>query len=316
MSHLQELLLKDLYGLMNQKAFAFAAEDRIYGDEEFANELNFSTQVIKILEESNKLTANSEVIFQRKDKNSYSDSLNFPIFSDNLSLEELIKYKEKFEKNPVLAKKLEELDWENICVNKKMSENFIRVFQDYLNWADISYFTPKFSKEFMAEFKDKINWDSYFESHTVPEEVIRTDLMDIIKTKQSLINVIIFYQKISPELFDEFAQIKKINPNEFINYIVKNNNTITEDFFIKYADLVPDLFWQNISKTPRKLSTNFLRTFKDKLNWNEISTNQVLNLDQIKEFKDKINFYRLLHSRNWAQGMIYNIKEIEKTVKK
>lgn len=62
------LPLKDLCGQSKRKAFIFAAENRIYGDEKFANELQFSEQVVKILEESNKSTIKDELIFHRNDR--------------------------------------------------------------------------------------------------------------------------------------------------------------------------------------------------------------------------------------------------------
>ena len=62
------IAIKRLVSLINKKRFIFAAEDRIYGDEEFANELDFQNEVISILEKSNKETGQLDVAFSRDDR--------------------------------------------------------------------------------------------------------------------------------------------------------------------------------------------------------------------------------------------------------
>ena len=62
------IAIKRLISITNKKQFIFAAEDRIYGDEEFANELDFQNEVISILEKSNKETGQSDILFLRKDR--------------------------------------------------------------------------------------------------------------------------------------------------------------------------------------------------------------------------------------------------------
>lgn len=62
------IAIKRLISITNKKQFIFAAEDRIYGDEGFANELNFQKEVISILEKSNKETGQSDILFSRNDR--------------------------------------------------------------------------------------------------------------------------------------------------------------------------------------------------------------------------------------------------------
>ena len=62
------IAIKRLVSLINKKRFIFAAEDRIYGDEEFANELDFQNEVISILEKSNKETGQLDAVFSRNDR--------------------------------------------------------------------------------------------------------------------------------------------------------------------------------------------------------------------------------------------------------
>jgi hypothetical protein len=95
---LARIAIKRFISKNDLSKFIFAAEDRIYGDEGLANEIGFQEELIKILEQSNKLTANIGGEYIRKDKNSYSDTYdkNYYWFnSDNLNKQNkdtLLKY--------------------------------------------------------------------------------------------------------------------------------------------------------------------------------------------------------------------------------
>ena len=71
----------------DQTKFVFAAENKIYGDVDLANELNFQKKLVEILNKSNKLTADSYGLYIRSDGNSYSDTYEkkyYWIDEDNL----------------------------------------------------------------------------------------------------------------------------------------------------------------------------------------------------------------------------------------
>ena len=53
-----------------------------------------------------------------------------------------------------------DFDWNDYPFYKdnKLSEDFIREFQDKINWKTISA-TQKLSEEFIIEFKDKVDWE-------------------------------------------------------------------------------------------------------------------------------------------------------------
>ena len=50
------------------------------------------------------------------------------------------------------------VDWTNICTWKRLTEEFIREFQNRVNWHMVSRY-QKLSWEFIKEFKDKINFN-------------------------------------------------------------------------------------------------------------------------------------------------------------
>lgn len=50
-------------------------------------------------------------------------------------------------------------NWIDISEFQKLSEDFIREFQNKISWYDISYF-QKMSEDFIREFQDKVDWFS------------------------------------------------------------------------------------------------------------------------------------------------------------
>ena len=61
---------------------------------------------------------------------------------------------------------------------------------------------------------------------------------------------------------------------------------LSEDFIREFKD---NLNWNYISRN-QKLSEDFIREFQDKVNWKYISEKQTLSKDFIREFQDRIKF--------------------------
>ena len=70
-------------------------------------------------------------------------------------MQELIKKLEKQYKKPI--SEFNEIDWGFISAYQKLSENFIREFQDKVNWCYISAY-QKLSEDFIREFQDNVDW--------------------------------------------------------------------------------------------------------------------------------------------------------------
>ena len=64
------------------------------------------------------------------------------------------------------------------------------------------------------------------------------------------------------------------------------NNTLTEDFIREFKD---DVNWDCISSC-QKLSEDFIREFQDKVDWSTISYRQKLSGKFVREFQDKIDW--------------------------
>ena len=48
-------------------------------------------------------------------------------------------------------KSLDDVDWESISIEQKLSDDFIRKFQDYIDWYWVSIY-QKLSEELILEF--------------------------------------------------------------------------------------------------------------------------------------------------------------------
>ena len=162
------------------------------------------------------------------------------------------------------------LYWDNISLFKDLSENFIREFHDLVNWDEIferRYIDKKygeedlFSEQFIKEFKSKMNWKHISLSHNLSEDLMR-------------------------HLKDDMDW----------DYITKYQ-MLDEDFI---EELQHKVNWKYISKYQIWLSEDFIRKFRDKIDFNSIMPLNYLNeknimryysLDFIKEFTPYYNEY-------------------------
>jgi hypothetical protein len=88
-------------------------------------------------------------------------------------------------------------DWKMICSSVLLSEDFIREFQDKLNWAYTST-CQILSEDFIKEFQDKVDWDIISAKQVLSEEFVR-EFQDKVRW-----DYISAHQKLSEEFVDEF----------------------------------------------------------------------------------------------------------------
>ena len=79
-----------------------------------------------------------------------------------------------------LIQEAEEKGWFFISTHQKLSEDFIRDFQDKVDWLRISKY-QKLSEEFIREFQDKVGWPWISIHQKLSEEFIREFNLEIPK---------------------------------------------------------------------------------------------------------------------------------------
>lgn len=147
---------------------------------------------------------------------------------------------------------MNEDDWKEISKHKGITEEFIREFQNDINWNFVSKFQrEKLSLGFIREFQDKLNWKEIFRS---PRMLTR-------------------------DFITEFRE--RIDWDDISEY-----HLLSEDFIREFQH---NVFWGYIS-VYQKLSENFIREFRNRVDWLSISANQQLSENFIREFRDDVNW--------------------------
>jgi hypothetical protein len=164
------------------------------------------------------------------------------------------------------------VNWYNVSKHKKLSEGFIKEFQDKIYWEWI-FQDQKLSEEFIREFKDKVYWRDISICQELSEGFIKEfqDEVDWWYISE--------YQKLSEVFIKEFQH--KVNW-EMVSFCQK----LSEGFIREFQDKVD---WWLVSFY-QKLSEGFIREFQDKVNWGYISVFQKLSEEFIKEFQDKVDW--------------------------
>ena len=139
-------------------------------------------------------------------------------------------------------KSLDDVNWCDISYNQKLSEEFIRNFQNKVDWFYISEY-QKLSENFIREFQNKVDWFLISIYQKLSENFIREF--------QNKINwwIVSKFQKLSPEFINEFDL--KIDENNWLykSTEFKKKQIIDcglyecyEDYFIAYKAIRNDRY--------------------------------------------------------------------------
>ena len=73
----------------------------------------------------------------------------------------------------------DKVDWDEISCNQELSEDFIREFQDKVDWIEISY-NQKLSENFIREFQDKVDWYIIYQCQKLSNNFIKEFKLNLI----------------------------------------------------------------------------------------------------------------------------------------
>lgn len=153
-----------------------------------------------------------------------------------------------------------EIDWNEIHNKFVLSEDFIREFQDHLDWKLISKQEDELSEDFIREFQHRVDWREISKHQDLSEDFIR-DFEDDVDWRE-----------------------------------ISKHQNLSEDFIRDFEDKVD---WERIVKNQR-LSGDFIREFQDKVDWIDISYYQTLSEDFIREFKDRVHWIMIRNRGYWT----------------
>ena len=121
---------------------------------------------------------------------------------------------------PFIREFQNKVDWESISWCQTLSEEFIREFKDEVYWAPISE-TQKLSESFIREFADMVSWEYISQHQILSEEFIREFADKVDWTGISI------YQTLSEDFIREFQD------NVNWDYIFENQ-TLSKEFRQKF----------------------------------------------------------------------------------
>ena len=181
--------------------------------------------------------------------------------------------------------------WQDISQYQKLSEDFIREYQDKVDWDCISKY-QKLSESFIREFQDKMNWTCISNHQKLSESFIREFQYKVIWV------LISAKQKLSESFIREFQ-------DEVYWCKISRWQNLSEDFIRDFQNKV---YWEIISKY-QKLSESFIREFQDKVNWYWISIVQNLSESFIREFQDKVYWWHISKQQKLSNEFIEEFKD-------
>lgn len=317
------IAIKRLEGIQSPRKFIFMPENRIYGDNEFAEELNFSQQVSEILTKSNEKTIGSEVLLQRNDSESYSDANIFDFIKNDASKEELEKFKEFLETHPRALKKIK---WLELSWNKELPNNFILTFYPYLDFQYV-FAGPQKDEKFLEEIMKvlaangllKRNFRFLLSGQQVPERLIRQylneydfgvdiwEIWDAISgyqrglSKKFLIENMDdlawgqIFANYPAEMFDEeFIEKYWERLYEKNRYILNEllwHLPVSEKLFLtmhKKKGCTPAQFANYILNNQEQITPKFLKTYESNIDWERVAKGGGRFYSTKKELSDKL----------------------------
>ena len=186
-------------------------------------------------------------------------------------------------------KSLDDVNWHRISSCQKLSEKFIKEFQDKVIWDLISEF-QKLSEEFIREFQVKFDWFYISKYQKFSENFIR-EFQD--KVYWFYISK---YQKLSENFIREFQD--KVDWDDISQY-----QKLSENFIREFKN---KLNWDFVSSY-QKLSDNFIENFKltiDEDNWlyksTEFKKKQIIDSGLYECHEDYFIAYKAIRNDRYS----------------
>lgn len=139
----------------------------------------------------------------------------------------MLTIEEKVEK---AMKKGEYINWEDICHNYALTEEFIRRYKDFVSWGYVSWSQGPLSEEFIREFADKLEWIHLCVKQSMSEKFIEE------MTYYIYWNALCAHQKLSEEFIEKYK--------EYINWnSIFERQKVSDEFIWKYRNKIGYLIY-------------------------------------------------------------------------
>jgi len=247
------IAIKRFINELDENAYVFAAENRIYGEIDTAKNANMQEQLKKLLEKSNKVTGKSSGIYVRKDEDSYSDSkVNEIVKLTPKNVNEILM---KFNEGHIVNKITNLIISNEIKVKylkKDVFEKFFNNMSSYSQYIVIMNNKIKSKKYIIQTIKHLLAGRGF---NDYPSMILNLLIYGNIKNKKLYMEL---FNIASGNTVKRIISEKDNNPelyNSFLNYILKNKDVyLLETFIVRgLVYLNEDLLKLYLEERPRAL---------------------------------------------------------------
>lgn len=154
-----------------------------------------------------------------------------------------------------LIQKYMKIDWDSLCKNELLTEDFIEEYKDNIKW-DIIAWHQKLSEELMERHIDKIDFVLISQTQILSENFIE-------KYKDKVYWPFIFtYQKLSEDFILKYHNYDAFMTDSW--YYILSYQKISEDTLINYCEEFDSVAWGSLSRN-QNISEDFIRKYFSKL---------------------------------------------------
>lgn len=193
------------------------------------------------------------------------------------------------------------VDFSKVCRTEDFNEDFMREYQDYLDWEMTSMYQI-LSESFLLEFKDKVNWNIVSKTQTLSEDFIK-DNIDLVnvpiiidnqdsittRTVQEFITAgVTSWESIFDTLSPKLSTVDKFK--DIIDWkLVCESCKLTEEFIDAHLDYIAP-YWDSVTKFQEHLSEGFLKEHEKDINWAIASETQTLSKELIDDHYTELDW--------------------------
>lgn len=196
-----------------------------------------------------------------------------------------------------------DLDWDILCQYQNLTIDIMEKYKEKINWNIISE-NQFMTIEFIIANKDLINWEELGTNSKI-QFLLNETFLELFKD-YNLWAALIWSKNITNEyVIDNLDKLSKDQILELLE-VRKLSEENIKDIIIKYGDI--DGIYSAILEG-QNISLEFINENFDKLNFDDIITNQNINYDFIIKFKDINCLKKLSYNDNLDEELILKIYE-------
>ncbi len=193
------------------------------------------------------------------------------------------------------------IDWRSISGKQKMSIPFLKEFETRVHWSTLAAFNYKtLTSDMITTFKHRLRLDS-LDWQYISNEATLT--YDFIKEFDAFIDwrSLSEFRSIEPQFLRDFHD--KINWRTFS----RNYWSVTPDVIIEFRRLIylDEIDWYSISGSD--LDVEFVREFRDNIDWAVLSRQRMLVPEFALEFEDMIDWELISRNIMSGAGLTYDL---------